>query len=245
MSLLADLDPDVAYPATLPEMAESWLHTEVRIATYAALRGHFAGRPGCFVGSDFNVYYRPRPDSAFVVPDIFVSFGANPDAIERAASYRVWDSGAPRFVLEITSKRTHRRNREVKPAIYLEMGVEEYWRFDPTGEFDTPALQGHRRTSSAWAPIEVTPDGGRTLGRSRALGLDLHAEASRLRLRDPRTGLWLPDHNDARVERDAAEARATDAEAARRAAEDRAAAAEAELAALRRRMSDKDGDTPR
>ncbi|MCY3806718.1 MAG: hypothetical protein OXG91_09540, partial [bacterium] len=83
---------------------------------------------------------------------------------------------------------------------------------------------------------------------------------------DPRTGLWLPDHDDTRRERDAeasarraaedrataaetarraAEDRARAAEAARRASEDRARAAEAEVAALRARLNDRDGGEAR
>ena len=78
-------------------------------------------------------------------------------------------------------------------------------------------------------PIEVGADGdGRLRGHSRVLGLDLHAEPSRLRFRDPLSGLWLPDPDEALRQRDAAEVRATAAEA-------RAAAAEAELVALRAR----------
>ncbi|MCY3951723.1 MAG: Uma2 family endonuclease [bacterium] len=255
MSVLAEVDPAVAYPATVPEMGEAPRHARAQFLAYGALSAHFAGRRDCFVGQDFNVYYRRAPDAAFVEPDVLVCFGVDPRALEEDFSYRIWDAGAPpSFVLEVASQRTHRRDREEKPGIYLEVGVGEYWRFDPTGgDLHTPALQGDRRVGDAWEPVEVAPDGeGRLRGRSRVLGLDLHAEERRLRFRDPRTGLWLPDPEDTRhaldenrhaldltrQERDAAEA-------ARRAAEDRAEAAEAEVAALRARLNDQDGDTPR
>ncbi len=240
MKALIEVDPDVAYPATVPEMGESWLHMEVRTATYVALRGRFAGRPGCFVGSDLNVYYRPRPQSAFVAPDVFVCFGADPGPWERAASYRLWDAGAPPpFVLEIASENTKHGDLEDKPHIYLEMGVSEYWRVDPTGgDFFAPMLQGDRLAGDAWAPVEVTAVGDGLHGHSRVLGLDLHAEPGRLRLRDPKTGLWLPDYEETR--------HALDAEiTARRAAQDRAECAEAEVAALRARLNELNGDAAR
>ena len=60
MSLLSELDPDVAYPAT-PSVPDSDLHSLVRHLTYGALREHFAGRPSCFVGQDLNIYYRAAP----------------------------------------------------------------------------------------------------------------------------------------------------------------------------------------
>ncbi|MCY3787068.1 MAG: hypothetical protein OXG47_10155, partial [bacterium] len=126
-------------------------------------------------------------------------------------------------------------------------------------------LLGARRAGGAWRPIEAAPDGrGGVRARSDALGLELHAEPQRLRFRDPRTGLWLPDHDDTshaldqtRRERDDTRhalddtrhalddtRRERDAEAAaRRDAEARAAAAEAEVAALRARLNDRNGGT--
>ena len=223
MKALIEVDPDVAYPATVPEMGESWLHHETRVQAYTALGDHFAGRSDCFVASDVNVYYRPRPRTTYVAPDVFVSFGVDAVALEKEVSYRVWDAGAPpAFVLEVASKWTYRRDRRRKPAIYLEVGVDEFWRLDPTGgEFHTPMLEGDRRVGDGWEPIEVqTDDGGYLCGRSDALGLDLHAEPRRLRFSDPRTGLWLPDHIDTRQ---------------------RAEAAEAEVAELRARLKDENG----
>ena len=108
------------------------------------------------------------------------------------------DTGAPpRFVPEVASEDTRDRDRDDKPAIYLEVGADEYWRLDPAGgDFYTPILQGDRRVGGAWEPIQVTLDDGRLRGHSRALGLDLHAEPDRLRFRGPNPGLWLPDYDD-------------------------------------------------
>ncbi len=261
MSLATGVDPDVVYPATTPEMAESGLHSRVRLQAFIALGDFFAGRRDCFVCSDRNLYYRPRPDPRFVAPDLFVSFGVDPGPLEPAASYRLWESGAPAFVLEIASARTSDRDLLEKPGIYLETGAGEYWRLDPTGgDLYTPMLQADRLAGGAWEPIPTTPEGSGLRAHSEALGLELHAEAGRLRFKDPRTGLWLPDHeetrqrcDDAETARRAAEDRADAAETARRAAEDRAddaetargaeaaarRAAEAELAALRARLGDR------
>ena len=213
---LAGLDPDVAYPAN-PSVPDSDLHAVVRFLSYGSLRGHFDGRPDCFVGQDLSVYYR-RGERTFVGPDVLVSFGVDPAQIRKAASYRPWDAGGPpAFVLEIASERTYEKDLHVKPAVYLEVGVEEYWRFDPTGgEFLQPALQGDRRAGNTWQPITInTDDHGHLGGHSETLDLTLHADAHRLRFRNPRTGEWLPD---------------PDEQAAR------ADRVEAELAALRRRL---------
>ena len=222
MSVLTEVDPAVAYPATAPDMGESPRHSRAQFLAYGALSAYFSGRSDCFVGQELNVYYRRAPDTKFVVPDVLVSFGVDAGAIEEDFSYRIWDAGAPpAFVLEIASKKTFPADVEVKPQKYLDMGVEEYWRFDPTGgEFFSPILQAERRADDRWAPIAVdVDDAGRFIGHSRALGLDLHAETQRLRFRDPTTGDPLLDPTEMRQDRDAAVARAQ--------------AAEAELAALR------------
>ena len=240
MSVLTGLDSDLAYPAT-PGVPESGLHALVRFRTYGALRGHFAGRPGCFVGQDRNIYYRRGDSKTYVAPDVFVCCGVDPEPLELDRSFRPWDAGGPpEFVLEIASDGTWQKDLFDKPAIYLEVGVSEYWRFDPTGgEFYTPVLQGDRLAGGRWQRIPVAPDDdGRLCGRSDVLGLDLHAETRRLHLRDARTGRWLPDPDDTRQEREEVLARAVAAEAALGAEAAARRAAEAEVAALRARLSD-------
>ncbi|MCY3807541.1 MAG: Uma2 family endonuclease [bacterium] len=241
MSVLTEVDPAVAYPATAPDMGESPRHSRAQFLAYGALSAYFSGRSDCFVGQELNVYYRRAPDTKFVVPDVLVSFGVDAGAIEEDFSYRIWDAGAPpAFVLEIASGTTAERDREDEPAIYLEVGAREYWRFDPSGRgLHSPVLQGDRRVGGAWAPIAVGPDDdGRLAGHSSVLELDLHADERRLRFRDPRTGRWLPDPDDAsRYNDDLREAlhlvrHERDAEAAAR------RAAEAEVAALRARLDD-------
>ena len=252
MTLLRGLDPDVAYPATA-SVPDSDLHSRVRYLTYGALREHFAGRGDCFVGQDLNIYYRHGDPRIVVAPDVFVCFGVDAEALRNVASYRVWEAGAPPvFVLEIASENTYPADLEEKPAKYLEMGVDEYWRLDPTGgDFFVPMLQAERRRGDTWEAIDVIVDGdgggggggvgvgglsgdggGGLRGHSGVLNLDLHAEPHHLRFSDSRTGDRLLDPTEMRHDRDAAVARAEAAEA-------RAAAAEAELAALRARPTDR------
>ncbi len=208
MSLLSELDPDLAYPATT-SVPDSGLHALARFAAYGALRAYFSGREDCFVGQDRNIYYRCGHPRVVVAPDVFVCFGVDPEPLETVASYRVWEVGAPpAFVLEIASKKTFPEDVEVKPGKYLEMGVEEYWRFDPTaGELLNPVLQAERLAGGSWAPIAVdVDDAGRLSGHSTTLGLDLHVETHRLRFRDPTTGDRLMDPDDTHHALRAAEA---------------------------------------
>ena len=211
-----------------PRVPEGNLQTRRRMELTIALRHWFERRAddaGAWVCSDINVYYKQGDPKVVVAPDVAVAFGVDAAAMETERTYRVWDAGAaPCFALEIASPKTVDADVNDKPAKYAELGVDEYWRLDPTGgELLDPPLQGERRVSGRWVPIEVAADAhGGLRARSDVLGLDLCWQPPKLRLWDIFEGLWLPDPDDQ--------------VAARQAAEDRASAAEAELAELRARL---------
>jgi len=241
VTILSELDPDVAYPAT-PTVPESGQHAMARYAAFGALRAWYAPRRDCWVGEDRNVYYRNGDPDIVLAPDVFVCFGVNPEQLELAISYRVWEVGAPpAFVLEIASEKTAKVDLEEKPAKYLAMGVSEYWRFDPSGgDLYTPILQGDRRAGRRWQPIAVTADRrGRPSGHSDTLDLTLHAEGHRLRFCDPHTDTPLPDPDEQAAAAAAERARA-DQEAAAAAAERARADQEAAAAAAERARADQE-----
>ena len=233
-------------------MPEGDSQTRRRMELVLALRHWYAGRAdveGAWVCCDINVYYKKGDPKVVVAPDVAVAFGVDVAAVENKTTYKVWEAGAvPCFALEIASPTTLRTDLDVKPAKYAELGVQEYWRLDPTGgELLVPPLQGERRVSGRWAPIEVVADGVDGLrARSDVLGLDLCWQPPKLRLWDIAAGAWLPDPDDladtaaraeaaeSRAESEAARAQAAESRAAAEAA--RAEAAEAELAELRARL---------
>ena len=220
---------EVEYPEG-PSMPEGDSQTRRRMELTLALRHWYAGRAdieGAWVCSDINVYYKQGDPTVVVAPDVAVAFGVDAAAVENKTTYKVWEAGAaPCFALEIASPTTVRTDLRVKPAKYAELGVREYWRLDPTGgDLLDPPLQGERRRSGRWTPIEVAADGDGLRARSDVLGLDLCWMPPKLRLWDIATGSWLPDPDDL-----------ADQAAQRAAAEARASAAEAELAELRARL---------
>ena len=48
------------------------------------------------------------------------------------------------FVLEVTSDTTQKKDLGDKKAIYQRLGVDEYFLFDPLGDYLKPRLQGYR-----------------------------------------------------------------------------------------------------
>ena len=101
--------------------------------TYAVepLRQHFRDREDGYVSGNLLLYYEQGNPGASVAPDVFVVVGANR---RDRSSYRLWEEPkGPDFVLEITSRRTHREDQGRK---------REYWQYDPTSDYLQPALQG-------------------------------------------------------------------------------------------------------
>lgn len=238
MSMLADRHPgaEVYYPEG-PQVPEGDMQMRRRIELAVALRSWVAKyHSDAWVCCDINIYYRQGDPRVVVAPDIAVAFGVNIPAVENKSTYKVWEAGAaPCFALEIASPNTYKVDLRAKPPKFADLGVTEYWRFDPTGgDFLGTPLAGEHRQDGLWEPIPVTRgasghEGVELLGHSAVLGLDLCWAPPKLRLYHPATSTWLRDHEDEAARADAAEARVQAAEA-------RAQAAEAELAALRRRL---------
>ena len=218
-------DLSIVYPSSDGEpMSENDSQFTVIIETATTLRQQYADRPDVYVGGDMLMYYRMNDNQTRVAPDVFAVFGVT-DKRPRN-SWIVWREGQPPdFVLEVASPGTWRRDGAAKRDIYAEMGVTEYWRFDPTGECFSPPLVGERLGDDGqYHPIPLDTDAdGYLRGHSEVLGLDLCASLDgRLRLYDPVSGEWLRNHYE--------EAAAREAEAARR--ETAEAVAEATVVAL-------------
>ena len=244
-------ETEVRYPDCDGEpMAENNLQQRAICYASGALRAHFRDRPDVHVRGDMFIYYRNGDPSKSIVPDVFVVFG---DVQVPQTSYKVWEVGVtPQFVLEVASKSTHLRDRDKKTRDYEKLGVQEYWRFDPTGELFRPpeygeTLLGQRLASNErYEPIEPGPDGS---VRSEVLGLELCDVAGRLRFRDYQRGTYLKSHTEAeesaeeeRQLRKKAERAMEQAERARQASDAEVVRLRALLASARGERTTRDGD---
>ncbi|MEW6363815.1 MAG: Uma2 family endonuclease [Acidobacteriota bacterium] len=125
---------------------------------------------------------------AFPCPDVFVVLGV-PKVLRR--NYLIWEEGqVPTVVIEVTSASSRVEDLGSKKGLYEQLGVREYFLFDPLGDYLKPQLQGFR----------LTPDGYmRVLGTelaSEVLGLRLVTESDGLRLYDIRTGAKLEKYEE-------------------------------------------------
>ncbi len=212
-------------------MAEDVLHRKQMAYGCDALEYHFASRPDvCVAGNDF-LYYEEGNPQARVSPDCYVAFGVEPKTIRHF--YKIWEENgiAPAVIFEFTSKKTKKEDVTLKKPLYEQvLKVQEYFQFDPTGDYLKPRLQGQRLQDGVYQPIALIDS--RMV--SEQLGLELVIEGDTLRFYDPASGEWLRTYEQAETQRLASEARANSAD--RRAVE---AARRAEIEARRAEAADR------
>jgi Uma2 family endonuclease len=243
----------IDYPETDGKpMAESDLHREVMFALIHLLQRFFAGRQ-VYVSGNLLIYFEEGNPYKSVAPDCFVAFDIAP---KRRRTYKVWEEGkVPEVVFEVSSKKTQREDLGKKMRLYAELGVREYFIYDPTGDYLDPALAAFELVGGGYVPMQplkepVVLDDLTFLANeaeppeyaSTLLGLRLTLdEAGQIVLADAASGDRLLSDEEARqqAEQRAAEAENRAAEAEDRAAEaeDRASQAEAENQQLRAELA--------
>jgi len=190
-------------------MGETSFHVAAILYLLSALQAYFRHVADLYVAADMLFYYEEGDPAVYKVPDVFVVKG-----IEKhdRRTYKLWEEKRPPSVIfEITSRSTRWEDTGEKKGLYAELGVREYFLFDPQGEYLKPRLQGFRLVQGAYQPLPLTKDG--TLS-SQELNLILQPEGNLLRLVDPATGKSVPTLNEALESRAEAEGRAEAAEAA-------------------------------
>ena len=179
-------------------MAESDFQADPLTYLRSALKDYFQTQTDVYVSGNLLIYYQEGHSELSVAPDVFVTFDV-PNY--QRDSYKVWEEGkAPDVVIEITSRTTQKKDEEVKPGLYRQLGIQEYFQYDPKGEYLKPALKGRRlighRRYQALTPIYGLD--GSLRFTSRVLGgLELRLERGNLRLFDPQTGNYLFTYSEA------------------------------------------------
>jgi Uma2 family endonuclease len=219
-------------------MGETDVHIDALIYLREALKDHFREAPQIYVAGNMLLYYEEGNPTACVAPDVFVVQGI---AKHERRIYKVWEEGqSPAVVFEITSRSTRLEDLGTKRALYAMLGVQEYFLYDPLGEYLWPPLQGYRLQEGEYQRMPSSDHEGLV---SQVLGLELRLEDHRLRVVHPATYERLLTPAEAQAARRAAEARAAQEATARQAAEERAAHAEAELQRLRDELARLRGET--
>ena len=209
--------------------------------TYARdrLRHHFRNRSDVYVAGNLFIYYEEGNGQAVVAPDVFVVMGApNHDR----PSYRLWEEPkGPDFVLEITSRTTRDEDQGPKRTLYRRLGVQEYWQYDPTGDYLNPVLQGAELVEGDYEPLPARWLADGTLVMTSAvLGLQVRISERGLRFHDAATGQDLLNLAETDAARRREQQARQAAEQARQREQQAAQARIAELEALLRRERERD-----
>jgi Uma2 family endonuclease len=237
---------EIHYPESDGEpMAETDLHRDLMAELIAELQTYFEHEQDVYVSGNLLIYYVEGDRQKRVAPDVFVVRGVHKH--ERRI-YKLWEEQrAPDVVFEISSRSTILNDTRKKAVLYAQWGVREYFLYDPEYDWLPDGLAAHRLVEGIYEDIEVKNG----VAHSEVLGLDLVDTGETLRLRDPRTGVFLPTRQETEAARQQAEtarlqaeAARQQADAARQQAEVRAEAeslarqhAEAELARMREELA--------
>jgi len=133
---------EIFYPSADGEpLAETYDHLYAILTTLEVLKQYLAGRQATVLADQF-LYYSQGFPKLRVAPDVMVIFDVAPGGRD---NYKIWEEGqVPKVIFEMTSPSTRDDDRSFKKNIYQQLEVEEYWLFDPKGEWIPEKLQGYR-----------------------------------------------------------------------------------------------------
>ncbi len=134
--------PDIFYPSSDGEpLAETHQHVLAILMALALLRLYLQEQPAVVFANQFFYYIENNP-KARVAPDVMVVFDI-PKKLY--GNYKLWEGKqAPTIIFEVTSAGTRETDWSFKKTLYEQLGVREYWLFDPYGEWITEQLKGYR-----------------------------------------------------------------------------------------------------
>ena len=132
----------IVYPSCDREpVAETFVHLYAMLVTIEVLTQYLQGQRATVLGNQFMYYSQGFPRLR-VAPDVMVIFDVEPGGRD---NYKIWEEGqVPSVIFEMTSQSTRSKDEVFKKTLYAQLGVQEYWLFDPKGEWLEPALQGYR-----------------------------------------------------------------------------------------------------
>ena len=202
--------PDIFYEE--PEPPEDALVQERSVDRIKRLLWeHYENLADVFISGMFYICYDRTDGNRRVQPDTFIAFDVEAEDIRRnLPNFWVWEVGkVPDFALEVASPSTASNDLGRKRDLYAELGIAEYWRFDPTGgELYGQPLAGERLVGGEYQPYDLYREAdGSVRGYSELLGIDFYWDGEEFDVLDPATGETIDKRVAAEQRADIAEAR--------------------------------------
>ena len=199
-------------------VAETYDHLYALLTTLEVLKQYLSGRQATVLADQF-LYYAQGYPKLRVAPDVMVIFDVTPGGRD---NYKIWLEGqVPTVIFEMTSEGTKDQDQIFKKTLYEQLGVKEYWIFDPKGEWVEEQLRGYRLRGEIYEPIQDS--------RSEPLQLRLVIEGRLIGFYREDTGekLLIPEELKVALRQEVL---------ARQQAEERAERAEAQVEQLKARL---------
>jgi Uma2 family endonuclease len=173
---------DIFYPSSDGEpVAETYDHLYAILTTLEVLKQYLQGQQATVLANQF-LYYAQGFPKLRVAPDVMVIFDVEPGGRD---NYKIWEEGqVPKVIFEMTSPGTQQQDIETKKELYERIEVQEYWLFDPRGEWIPEKLRGYQLQGEQYAPI--------TDSKSIILNLTLNVEDKLIGFYRTDTGEKLP-----------------------------------------------------
>ena len=194
--------PVFAEPIEYPDsdghcLPDNPLQSNAIVELRGNLKQHCKDMPNVVVEGDMFLYYAQgeaderrvhgRRVGKYAAPDVFVVL--DHDLGERW-TYKLWEEGKPPdFALEVISPSSELRNRRDQKELSGQIGIQEYFLFQPDVRRASPRLVGYTLRGGAYqelGPDPALPGTGSVL--SEVLGVSLRPEGAFLRVRDQRSG---------------------------------------------------------
>ncbi len=143
---------DIIYPSSDGEpVAETYIHLYAILTTLEVLKQYLSGQQATVLANQFMYYSEGLPRMR-VAPDVMVIFNVETGGRD---NYKIWEEKeVPQVIFEMTSPGTKSQDQEFKKTLYEQLGVKEYWLFDPKGEWISAKLIGYRLRNNVYEMIE-------------------------------------------------------------------------------------------
>ncbi|MGH9801880.1 MAG: Uma2 family endonuclease, partial [Blastocatellia bacterium] len=204
----------IEYPSSDGKpMAETDIHRDLMAELIHELDTFFSDQPDVYVSGNLLVYYVEGNPKKRFAPDVFVVRGVGK---HKRRTYKLWEEErVPEVVIELSSRQTWSEDLEKKYHLFKELGVKEYFLFDPEYDYLPNPLVGYRLVGNRYVHMKATDN--RLI--SQTLGLELVDTGETLRLFNSKTGQFLPTRDEETQARRQAEQARRQAEQAQRQAE--------------------------
>ena len=146
------VESEIFYPSADGQpVAETYDHLYALLTTLEVLKQYLANRQATVLANQF-LYYAQGFPKLRVAPDVMVIFDVAPGGRD---NYKIWEEGqVPTVIFEMTSFGTKGQDEIFKKTLYEQLGVKEYWLFDPKSEWVEQQLRGYRLRGEIYEPIE-------------------------------------------------------------------------------------------